>query len=95
MENVLAVEGNKENVKLQTKNPEVILLQRRFSMRENRKGQALVDVNSNIQKVGGFGSGLEKKNTEDISMAKVTPSLEFNKFLKANHIANDNVSRFI
>lgn len=55
------IEGNKENVKLSTK----ILLQRRFSMRENRKGQALVDVNSNIEKVGGLCSGLKKSSIED------------------------------
>ena len=82
------VEGNKENVKPQTKIP-------RRSMGENRKDQALVNVNSNIEKVGGLCNELTKLSIDDNSMVKVTPMLEFVKVSKANHIANDSVSRFI
>lgn len=65
-------------------------------MGENRKDQqALVNVNSNTEKVGGLCSGLKKIAIDDNSTAKVTPSLEFVKVSKVNHIANDSVSRFI
>lgn len=86
VDNIL--EGNKENVKPQTKIP-------RRSMGENRKDQALINVNSNIEKVSDLCGGLKKLTINDNIMVKVTPSLQFVKVSKANHIADDIVSRFI